>query len=415
MQFVSLGPRLCARYVPALVAATLVLAGCARVIESDIIGPNGYGYYNGGPLCHSALGHYFLPKAMLSITATADKAAGTQTADWTMEPHADRSQAFCLDYLESVTSKDIVTVQRTDEGLLQTLNANVEDRTPAIVTSLVQTAENLTIAAAREAGVPGPDLDTVKFQFDPFVWDELILAKSELRRFNLCIYVEGFSFPTDGMSSAQILAAARRWCSLDAHATQRYEPPIYAFANQPVPREVLGSGIMYRPTAPYRLVMLHQKSGVWELYRNKQFDMPNASPVLSIGIERAVFTTRKTSLVFNNGTLTDVAIDKSSELEGFVQIPLAVAQAIVDIPAQIVQIRLSDVQSHEALIQAQGNLITASAAYANLLATGGRDAPRAGGLAGSRSTAARSGQFIGGCINAGGDAKTCGDIAAGQK
>ena len=87
MAIASFGPKLRARHALALLVATLVLAGCARVIESDIIGPNGYSYYNGGPLCHSTLGHYFLPKAMLSVTATASKSAGTQIATWSLETH----------------------------------------------------------------------------------------------------------------------------------------------------------------------------------------------------------------------------------------------------------------------------------------------------------------------------------------
>ena len=405
------GHKSCARFV-SLMAAALALVGCTTVIETGIIGPN---VYNGETPCHSALGHYFLPKAMLSVTATADPNAHTQTATWTQETHADRSQAFCLDYLASPTSIDIVTVERTDEGLLTNVNANVEDRTPQIVQTLIGTAENLTIAAARGAQSGTLPVDTLTFQFDPFVWEELILAKSELRRFDLCIYVEGFSFPTEGMSAAQVLAAASRWCSLDAHKTPRYDPQIYAFASQPVPLAAMNDGILYRPVATHRVVMMHRKNGVWELYLTKHFEMPNASPVLVLGIARTMFAKRVTSVKFDQGTLTDIAIDKGSELEGFVKIPLAVAQAIVDIPAQIMSIRLSDVQSHAALIQAQGNLLNASIAYANAVATGGRDAPRAGGLAGSRSTSARSGQFIGGCINAGGDPKTCGDIAAGQK
>ena len=117
---------------------------------------------------------------------------------------------------------DNVTVQRTEEGLLTSINASVEDRTPAIVTALVQTAENFAVAGARTAPLPANRL--LNIQFDPFVWEDLMLAKAELRRFDMCLYVEGFSFPTDGMTAAQVRAAASKWCSTDAHATPRYDP-----------------------------------------------------------------------------------------------------------------------------------------------------------------------------------------------
>jgi hypothetical protein len=407
---VILGRNLALACVAAIIVpAALTFAGCSRVIETGAIDLKAS---NGEPKCVSALGHYFLPKALLSVVATADQGAGTQTATWAVETHADHSHAFCLDYLSSPTSIDIVTVDRTNEGLLTSINSNVEDRTPAIVQSLVSTAENLTIAAARAGQTPTSQVDSLAFQFDPFDWSDLMLAKAELRRFDLCIYVEGFSFSTEGMDAAHIRSAADHWCSLDAHATPRYDPRLYTFASQPIPPEVTSSGILYRPLATHRIVMLHRKGNTWELYRSKRFDMPNASPVLAIGIERAVFTKRLTSVKFYNGSLTDISVDKSSELEGFVQIPLVVAQAVVDIPAQIVSIRLSDTQSHVALIQAQGNLLNATAEYAKLIGATNSSSP--GAREGQISDAARSGETLWNCLNAGGG-QACTNLTSSQR
>jgi len=400
------------RHLMAFVAVALISSACSQVLETQMIWPDSP---TSEPQCHSALGYYYLPRTLLSLQVKADKTAPQQVVTaWGVETHADRNQAFCLDYLASPTSVDNVVVQRTEEGLLTSINASVEDRTPAIITSLVQTAENLAIAGARSTAVPG-QIETLNIQFDPFVWEELMLAKAELRRFDMCLYVEGFSFPTEGMTAAEVRAAAGRWCSTDAHATPRYDPRGYTFATLPVPPAVMRVGILYRPMATHRVVILRRKSGVWELYQNKRVEMPNASPVLSIGVQRAMFTTRQTSLLFNNGTLTDVAIDKKSEAEGFVVIPLAVAKAITDIPAQIVQVRLADVQSHAALIQAQGNLVNATAQYAALVASingnSGSGAGRAGVISGSGSADFRSGQFVGGCLDSKGPPDVCKGLA----
>ena len=174
------------------------------------------------------------------------------------------------------------------------------------------------------------------------------------------------------------------------------------------------TGVLYRPTAAYKVVILRKTdphgSDPWTLYQTIRVDMVNASPVLSIGLERAAFANRKTTIHFDPpGTLTDVAIDKDSEAVGFGAIPLAVAQAIVDVPAQILQIRIADTQSHAALIQAQGNLFQAVSNYNQLLAQQAAKNP-----AGTppRSTTIRSGEFVGGCIDAGGDPTTCSNLGA---
>ena len=403
------------RHLLALLALALASSACStQVLETQMIWPDSP---SSVPQCHSALGYYYLPRTLLSLQVMSDKASKEQKITaWGTETHADRNQAFCLDYLASAASIDNVTVQRTEEGMLTSINASVEDRTPAIVTALIQTAENFAIAGARTVAVPG-QTDSLNIQFDPFVWEEMLLAKAELRRFNMCLYVEGFSFPTEGMTAAEVRAAANKWCSTDAHATRRYDPRGYTFATLPVPPEAMRAGILYRPMATHRVVILREKAGTWELYHNKRIEMPNASPVLAIGVQRAMFTTRKTTLLFNNGTLTDVALDKGSEAEGFVVIPLAVAKALVDIPAQIIQVRIADVQSHAALIQAQGSLVDATAKYAALVAatngSAGAAPGRAGAIARSRGGSAdfRNGQFVGGCLDGNGPPDVCKNLA----
>lgn len=394
--------------VAAAIAGMLILAACSRVIEtSGPIDPRAPAW---DPACYSALGYYFLPRTMLSVNATADPTAASQIATISSGVYADRSQAFCLDYLSLPTSADAVTVKRNERGLLLSISSAVEDRTPEIAAALVQTAENFTIAAGRTVSVPGPQPDKLTIQFDPFVWDDLIMANEGLRRFDFCIYVEGFSFPIKGLDSERARRAASSWCS----APYRYDPRVYAFADLPVAPELMRQGILYRPLASHKVVLLHRKEGNWDLYQTQRFDMPNASPVLSIGVDRALFTRRSTAIYFDQGSLSDVAVDKGSELEGFVTIPLAVAKAVVDIPAQIVQLRLADTQSHAALIQAQGSLLNAVASYSNLIASrnpsspGRRSAPLPSGDT-------RSGQFVGACIDSNGPPEDCKSLSGGAR
>jgi hypothetical protein len=393
-----------------LLSACLLLVACSwRVVETLPMDPGDLS----SPPCDSALGYYFLPKALLSLNAQVDPSFSPPAMTATLSPSittvADRTQAFCLDYLSSPVSKDVVTVQRGDNFLLQSINSNVEDRTPQIATALIQTAENLAIGAARVAPLAPLPADKVDLQFDPFAWRDLILAKQALRRFGFCLYVEGYSFPTEGLSTAQILVAANKWCSTDPMRTPRYDNPLYSFAMAPVLPALMREGVLYRPKSTYNIVILTKTDGKssglpWQLYQTKRVEMPNASPILSIGINRALFTKRITTVHFSDGSLTDVAVDKDSEAVGFVQIPLVAVQAIVDVPGQIIKVRLADTQSHQALVEAQGNLLNAIASYqAAVTQNPGTASP--GGL--PRSANSRAGEFLGRCIDAYADPATC--------
>jgi|HubBroStandDraft_4_1064222.scaffolds.fasta_scaffold03785_3 hypothetical protein len=422
-----------ARLLPVLVAA--LCGGCSQVIESSAIEIGA----NPGLLCHSALGYYLLPRTLLNVVATstppttsAAPAATTATV-LTAAPlstnaptvtlsvsaltSADRRQAFCLDYLGLVTSDDKVTAQRDPQnmGLLTSVSSNVTDQTPQIALNLIQTAENLALAAARDAKLappPGSTPDTVAMQFDPFNWDDLMTAKVALRRFGFCLYVEGFSFSTAGLSASGIREASDRWCSTDAGHTPPYESPLYTLAMSPVSPEAMRTGILYRPKMAYKVVILRKadptdpnnRRAPWMLFQTVRVEMVNASPVLSIGIERAAFANRKTTVNFDPpGTLTDVAVDKESEAAGFVVIPLSIAQAIVDVPAQILKLRIADTQNQAALLQAQGELFQAMSDYAKLVG------PQSSGLPGNgslRSTTSPQ-QAVSNCLNGNGDPTYC--------
>jgi hypothetical protein len=209
------------------------------------------------------------------------------------------------------------------------------------------------------------------------------------------------------MSPAQIRAAAERWCS--NYHPRPYDDGSVFYSSLPVPPEVMQTGILYRPNVAHKVVIMRKFDPYgperWQPFQTVMVGMPNLGPILSIGVERALFATRDTDLVFNQGVLTDVSIDKKSELVGFVRIPLAVAKAVVGVPAQILQIRIADTRNQTALLNAQGEL-------ANTLSKIRQDnAKGAGDALGTRSAVSREGQFVGSCMNAGGDPESCQRLA----
>src|SRR5262249_33614448 len=162
-----------------------------------------------------------------------------------------------------------------------------------------------------------------------------------------------------------IRAAAEQWC--ETAAPQPYEHPAQYLSALPVPPEIMSTGLLYRPRIAHKVVLMSKGDpggrDRWVPYLTKRVEMPNISPVLSFGIQRALFTNRVTTVYFDQGVLTDVSVNKGSELLGFVSIPLVVAKAVVAVPAQIIQFRILDTQNQTALLNAQGQLIQAVTDY----------------------------------------------------
>ena len=353
----------------ALWATALLLTACTQMVQSVAVQPRATG---GSGTCHSAMGGYYLPKALLQLqvkvnpenvphvprTATLTPAQPTDAnaAPTVLSKRfiADKTQTLCLDYLSSATSDDLITVKRDSNGLLSSVTGNAIDRTPDIAKTLIDAAEQAAIAAARGGGlVPAGAGDQLDLEFDPFDYAEMKLAKTGLRRFGYCLYVEGYSIP-QGMTPAS-------WC--DARELRLAPNPDADMAALPAPEEALRYGILYRASQSLKIVILRKTdpSGPepWALHVSQRVDMPNVSPIFAIGVERAIFAERNTTLTFKDGMLTDVTVTKNSELVGFVSIPLALAKAIVDIPTQIIQVKIADTKSQSTLLNEQGNLIKA--------------------------------------------------------
>lgn len=378
-----------------LVLAAVVATSCTKVVETRpiVVSPG----VEGGA-CLSAMGGYHLPKGLITLTASSD---GARTA---LDPDTigvalvpDRRYNLCLDYLNSPTSDDMLVVRRTSGDLLQYVSSDVTDRTPQIAQKLIVAASNFMIAAMREGAGKAGRAERLDLAFDPFDRREMAAAKTALRHFGFCLYIEGHSFPHAPKD------AVERWC--DAKDLPPYDDPALDIAEQPLDPYAPSSNILYRANQSFRVVIMRREdpgAGRWALYVAKNLEMPNLSPIFGVGVERALFAQRATTLTFESGVLTGVSIDKKSELLGFVSIPLVLAQAIVDVPTRIIQLRISDANKRADLIDAQGKLINAISSYNNYVqqaragTTAASDARSGGGASPYR---ARVGEFMSSCLD----------------
>jgi hypothetical protein len=384
-------------YLPAKVRAVIApmalltaATACTSVLETGRLGQIE------GIACRSSAGGYYLPKvlARLSVSRSDDKRGFKLDNNTpTFQTVADRRhEPYCLDYLASPTSKDVIAVERGTNGLLLKVVSNAEDRSTEIALKLIDTAENIAKAALRAGTLEsaGPT-ETADLTFDPFDPLEMTEANRALRRFGFCAYIENHSFPDDHISP-------QKWCS-DPHQERYVNPYNMMLATTPVAPEAMNSGILYRPNATHKLVIRRSVGGreSWALFVTKHVEMPNVSPIFSIGVQRAMFATRNTELTFAQGVLTNIKIDKTSELENFSRIPLALAQAIVRLPTEIVQLRIDDTTNATTLANKQMEL---AAALANLSKTQAAN-PQVSGIPD------RQGQLMQHCVDQGGTPNFC--------
>jgi hypothetical protein len=387
------------RPILAPIAIFLTAAACTSVLETGPLSQTD------GIACRSTAGGYYLPKVIVRLSVSRNDAPGRgfklDNNTPAFQTVADRRhQPYCLDYLASPTAKDVIAVDRGTNGLLLKVASDTQDRSTEIALKLIDTAENIAKVAlrARTLNVAGAT-ETGDFTFDPFDPQEMAEINRALRRFGFCAYIENHSFPDEYISP-------QAWCSDPAQ--ERYVNQYNVMlASTPAALGAMNTGILYRPNANHKLVVWRKSNPgsrePWALFLTKNVDMPNVSPIFSIGVQRAFFANRATELTFANGVLTNIKINKTSELENFSKIPLALAQAIVRLPTEIVQLRIDDTTNATTLASKQIDLANAL----STLAQTSQANPQVPGVNRTMNIEDRQNQDMQHCLDQGGSSDFC--------
>jgi hypothetical protein len=369
-------------------ACALALSGCSEVVESQRLtlefGPSGE-----RQSCVSSLGSYSLPKANLHVKvqqgggpATLLPFSDNSVVEVVRRP--DPSLFFCLDHLSSAFTADKISVKkwgyqpvgnepaRSTSSFLGAVVVNSTDQAVYIVNALLRSLfilvtgdPNFLPPAAREAKVLQP---VAELEFDPFDSRESTVANERLRQLGYCFVLEGYTFDTRRFSIDQYCNAPERIGGRPSMVTKAYERA----AAQPA--DPFQPGLFYRPRHPYRLAIFRKTDprgrGRWHLSQTTTVELENLSPVLSLDIRRAAFGARTANFVFNEGTLLTACVSKTSEIEGFVQIPLQISRSIVAVPQSIIQIRIDQFKGQTALLKAQEDLFKVQQAHLQALTSG---------------------------------------------
>lgn len=379
------------RCVAALLGLVAPLGACS-IAESTLIDPRN-SYAPPGQECSTQLGSYALPRAFLHVvvvqaSATTPPDLGFSDAAFTFDVvrRPDPTLTFCLDFLESAASDDDVAVNRTgggsadkaggDQGaqfggqFLASITVNATDQTAQIIRALIRAGSIIASGNPnfRDVQISNSMARLADLEFDPFDVRESARANARLSEFGICLLLEGFTFDTSAIS-------IDAYCNSPALGLRH--PPRVGELYDVVSRQPVAPhtpGVLYRPRQTFRLGVYRKPDrtagGSWVLTRTATLSLENLSPVISVGISRAVFAGRRTALVFSQGVLRAACVSKSSEVEGFVSIPYQISRSIVAVPTQMLQLQIDQVAQSGNLVAAEKRVLAVQQAQLNLLKGG---------------------------------------------
>ena len=307
----------------------------------------------------------------------------------------DSRRVFCLDHLTSAVTSDQViikktsdTISATDGGnnpgsqLLSVVASNSIDQSAIIIRRAIRTAFT-AMSAFRSFRAAGDIVKTdslASFEFDPF--DQLKSARvnDRLRTTGFCLVLESYTYSGP-------LRDANAYCRDPLAYIGRRKAPFAEFYAEydtaPVTPRL--AGVVYRPRVAFQLhiFMKDDPKGAdqWVLRRSMPVLLENVSPVLSLAVDRALFTRKQIALVFDKGSLQRMCLLKGSEALAAVEIPLEVVKSIVRLPTEVFQLQYDEVNQSKALVKAQTDLLRAQDQYLTLLnSTSSTTAPASGSV-----------------------------------
>jgi hypothetical protein len=377
--------------------------------------------------CTSNAGSYYLPKTMLRLgiikrTIDANPSAVPPTeagASFELSylvalRRSDSTKPYCLDYLKSITSDDNINIVKyssrlslvressgafdldkslaklpspygssaldkkriltidtfnaqVDSNLLRYVSTDALDQSSYIAKALIKTlflgvaGASSGVKSAGLAAAEGKEQRVAEMDFDPFDPFRTAVINDAIKDFGFCILIEGGTLDPEHGSIQHYCDAPMKAVTLQPDFNARLE----AARSHTEVKDV--RGILYRPRIPYRVMLfLKQDLGKprgWTLRKSEVLAMENIAPVIAIQVDRTFFAQRKTALVFDQGTLTNICIYKGSELQKFVEVPLEIVKGVVALPTQIIQLRLINtnnetqlVKMHDAVLRRQGDV-----------------------------------------------------------
>ena len=273
----------------------------------------------------------------IKLTKSGDNKIDVQLPIISKVPDSD--MMFTIDYESDIFSDDSFKVEYDNKGFLKTITASADDKTGQVIENIFSVVATLMtgtpIVVQRALG----DINT-----GDVVLIETINPnnKIEIEELNKKLLGYGLNIEINSIGTG----APKNLNAADTHEYRH--------------------GIYYRPAKPYIVSFLkvdpvtkdskedpNTKKSTGIKYSSYQFFSENISPLVSVDISRSWFVKRETTLTFSDGVLVSSDIKKPSEALELTKIPVNIANAVVGIPAKIIDLKVSEIGGDKKLIDAQ--------------------------------------------------------------
>ncbi len=213
--------------------------------------------------------------------------------------------------------------------LLKSVNSELEDKTPEIVSKI--------------AGAPAEILGAVN--------TALATGRTAVDKFEIKHDID----PTDPQS----VHAFNRHLKGLSPTIRLVTRPLIKLPHNPRVKPGCGKDLCFRTAMPYVIeIKTTSPSANPRVIAQQIVVVANPYVVASIPVTRAPFVKREVNLTFANGMLVKTQIKNPSEVLGFIGIPIDVAKAIVSIPSAMLKFEVLQTSNSSALIEAQKQNLT---------------------------------------------------------
>lgn len=354
-------------------AAVAALAGCT-VTESHRV-TMAPGEASHAPSCSSETGSY-----SLSMTTWSFEIATYADSPYVLEEirekrYPDPGHTYCLDYLASTLAHDRLAVgytttastaaTATGGGLLSYVASFAVDKTAVVIRQLIR-AIFIGISGRADFSFARSGLDKNKrvlhgrFEVDPLDAEEMAQLNRRLGDFGFCLVLAGYS--------VDAAVSGKDYCNAPERRLRQAPSPLLEMARAQswLVEQPERAGVLYRPRIPYSLEIYTQDDpghSAWELRKVTEVRLENLAPIVSLGINRAIFADAKVGLEFDGGVLKNYCVSKTSEVAGFIDIPLDIVYGIVSLPGQTLKAEFDRVNATRDLVAAETALIKTQREY----------------------------------------------------
>lgn len=334
--------------------------------------------------CSSTLGSYSLAYSTVAVEVMQYYKDGVPVSDYILNlrsprRHPDNNHRYCLDFGENGFSQDKVKVfwgssagsaatattaatTGTSNDLLAAVMSKSIDNTALIFQKIIRAiyavvSGNAQFDPSRNTSIAADAKKVVKTfpEFDPFRPDELVALNEELESYGFCVSMGEFTH-ADHISGSNYCNNTSLSLSDNGKSTL-----LEYSKGQALRVDELPEGILYRPRQQYQINIYSRNtrpgSSKWILRQSEYIGLENISPIISLGVTRAMFAEKRIVIAFDNGDLVDFCVAKGSEAKGAIEIPLEIVSGLIALPGQTIVAQINKKNGKQELLAAQNTLI----------------------------------------------------------